>query len=66
MLIFNSSRHVHDVVHKVTAVGSRSTDKAQDFIQTAAGGDASIKAYGSYGDVFTDQVFCLGPGPEYY
>jgi hypothetical protein len=47
---------VHDVVHKVAAVGSRSLEKAQKFIRTSAGGDQSIKAYGSYDEVFADKV----------
>lgn len=51
-----SSRGVHDVTHKVTAVGSRSSESAQKFIKDVAGGDESIKAYGSYKEVFADEV----------
>ncbi|KAG6891237.1 hypothetical protein C0995_008489 [Termitomyces sp. Mi166 len=50
------SRDVHDVVHKVAAVGSRSVEKAQQFIDTIAGGDKSIKAYGTYDEVYVDKV----------
>jgi hypothetical protein len=49
-------RGVHDVVHKVVAVGSRSIEKAQKFINDFAGGDPSIKAYGSYDEVYADKV----------
>lgn len=47
---------MHDVVHKVVAVGSRVLDKAQNFIKYVAGGDPSIKAYGSYDEVYADEV----------
>jgi hypothetical protein len=52
-----SSRDVHDVVHKVTSVGSRSVEKAHEFIDRIAGGDKSIKAFGTYEEVYTDEVF---------
>ena len=48
------SRDVYDIVHKVAAVGSRSIQKAQDFIDLHAGGDKSIKAYGTYAEVYAD------------
>lgn len=51
------SRDVHDVVHKVTSVGSRSVEKAHEFIDRIAGGDKSIKAFGTYEEVYTDEVF---------
>ena len=55
------SRDVHDVLHKVTSVGSRSVEKAQEFIDRIAGGDKSIKAFGTYEEVYTDEVnFHLG------
>ena len=44
------------MVHKVVAVGSRSLAKAQFFIDTIAGGDTSITAYGSYEEVYADKV----------
>ncbi|RDB23614.1 D-xylose 1-dehydrogenase (NADP(+)) [Hypsizygus marmoreus] len=55
LLVDPKTRDVHDVVHKVVAVGSRTTEKAQDFIDTIAGGDKSIKAYGSYEEVYADK-----------
>ncbi|TFY73203.1 hypothetical protein EWM64_g10810 [Hericium alpestre] len=47
-------RDVHDVVHKVVAVGSRSAESAQKFIDTHASGDKTAKAYGSYAEVYAD------------
>ncbi|KAG5221250.1 NAD(P)-binding protein [Salix suchowensis] len=40
---------------KVAAVGSRTVDKAKEFIATVAGGDKTIKAYGSYAEVYADK-----------
>ena len=51
-----TSRGVHDVAHKIAAVGSRSVEKAQDFIDKCARGDKSIKAYGTYDEVYADKV----------
>ncbi|EGO20891.1 hypothetical protein SERLADRAFT_351556 [Serpula lacrymans var. lacrymans S7.9] len=48
-------RDVHDVVHKVTAVGSRSVEKAQKFITEYVEGDKSVKAYGTYEEVYADK-----------
>lgn len=42
-------------MHKVAAVGSRSVEKAQEFIERNAGGDKSIKAFGTYEEVYADQ-----------
>jgi len=50
---------VDDVVHKVTAIGSRSTAKAQEFIDKFAHGDALIKACGTYEEVYADMVGVL-------
>ena len=50
------SRKVTDVVHKVVAVGSRSAESAQKFIDTYVNGDKSVKPYGSYAGVFADNV----------
>lgn len=50
------SRKVTDVAHKVVAVGSRSTESAQKFIDTYVNGDKSVKPYGSYAGVFADKV----------
>ena len=47
---------MHDVVHKVVAVGSRSAENAQRFIDNVAGGDKTIKAYSNYADVYADKV----------
>ncbi|KAJ3515395.1 hypothetical protein NMY22_g14464 [Coprinellus aureogranulatus] len=55
ILIDPKTRGVKDVAHKVTAVGSRSVDKAQEFIIKFAGGDKEIAAYGSYQEVFDDK-----------
>lgn len=54
----SSSRDVHDVVHKVASVGSRSVEKAQEFIDRVAGGDKSIKGFGSYEEVYADKARC--------
>lgn len=51
-----NSRDVHDIIHKVAAVGSRSVEKAQEFIDTVAGGNKLTKAYGSYEEVYADKV----------
>lgn len=45
-----------DVVHSIAAVGSRSVESAQKFIQDYAKGDSNIKAYGTYNEVFADPV----------
>ncbi|KAG5639087.1 hypothetical protein H0H81_007031 [Sphagnurus paluster] len=55
LLVDPKTRNVHDVVHRVAAVGSRSVEKAQEFIDSEAGGDKSIKAYGSYAEVYADK-----------
>ncbi|KAL4062474.1 hypothetical protein J3A83DRAFT_4298468 [Scleroderma citrinum] len=46
------SRNVHDVRHKVIAVGSRNLATAEEFANVY---DRSIKAYGSYADVYADK-----------
>ncbi|KIJ62022.1 hypothetical protein HYDPIDRAFT_176771 [Hydnomerulius pinastri MD-312] len=53
-LVDPKTRDVQDVGHKVTAVGSRNVDSATKFIAQYANGDSSIKAYGSYAEVFAD------------
>jgi hypothetical protein len=40
----------------VEAVGSRTIEKALDFIEKHAQGDRSIKAYGTYEEVYADKV----------
>ncbi|KAF9221402.1 NAD(P)-binding protein [Gyrodon lividus] len=54
LLVDPKTRDVHDVVHKVTAVGSRNVDSANEFIAEYASCDSSIKAYGSYAEVYAD------------
>lgn len=54
LLVDPETRNVTDVAHKVTAVGSRSVQSAENFIAEYAKGDKSIKAYGSYAGVFAD------------
>jgi hypothetical protein len=55
MLVDPKTRDVHDVVHKIVAVGSRSAEKAQQFIDTVVK-DKGAKAYGSYEQVYQDPV----------
>ncbi|KAF7356881.1 NAD(P)-binding protein [Mycena venus] len=55
LLIDPRTRDVHDVVHKVVAVGSRKVETAQEFISANAGGDVTIKAYGTYEEVYADK-----------
>ncbi|KAF8159590.1 hypothetical protein B0H34DRAFT_410188 [Crassisporium funariophilum] len=55
LLVDPTTRDVHDVVHKVAAVGSRTVQKAQEFIDINAGGDKAIKAYGTYDEVYADK-----------
>ncbi|KAG5642637.1 hypothetical protein DXG03_002475 [Asterophora parasitica] len=55
LLVDPKSRDVYDIVHKVAAVASRSVEKAQEFIDTVAGGDKSTKAYGSYEELYANK-----------
>ncbi|KAJ7355601.1 hypothetical protein DFH08DRAFT_503820 [Mycena albidolilacea] len=55
LLIDPKTRDVHDVVHRVVAVGSRKVETAQEFIGENAGGDTNIKAYGTYEEVYADK-----------
>lgn len=50
-----STRDVQDVKHEVAAVGSRSVEKAQTFIDDNKLGKQA-KAYGSYAEVYADPV----------
>ncbi|KAK2463652.1 hypothetical protein APHAL10511_004403 [Amanita phalloides] len=54
LLLDPATRDVHDVVHRLVAVGSRNVQKAREFINAHAGGDPSIKAYGTYEGVYAD------------
>ena len=49
-----------DVAHSVVAVGSRSVESAQKFIDAYINGDKNVKAYGSYAEVFADKVRGMG------
>lgn len=51
---------MEDVVHRVAAVGSRHAATAQEFIDKFGRGDKSIKAYGTYEEVYADKVGILG------
>ncbi|PFH51932.1 hypothetical protein AMATHDRAFT_74624 [Amanita thiersii Skay4041] len=53
LLVDPKTRNVHDIVHKVAAVGSRTAGKAHQFINAHAGGNPSIRAYGTYEEVYT-------------
>ena len=65
-----STREASDVLHKITAIGSRSTTSAQAFVDkikslpsphdwgVKEGHMDNVKAYGSYEEVYNDPV-CL-------
>ncbi|KAI1796650.1 NAD(P)-binding protein [Ganoderma leucocontextum] len=55
LLVDPATRNVTDVAHKVVAVGSRSTESAQKFIDAYIYGDKNVKPYGSYAEVFADK-----------
>lgn len=59
LIKYSASRGVHDVTHKLAAVGSRTVEKAQEFINKCAQGDKSIKAYGTYEEVYVDKASLL-------
>ncbi|KAK1227152.1 hypothetical protein PQX77_009786 [Marasmius sp. AFHP31] len=57
LLVDPKTRDVHDITHKITAVGSRSVDSAQSFIHRiglGASDKEGVKAYGSYAEVYAD------------
>jgi hypothetical protein len=68
LLVDPSTRDAPDVLHKIVAVGSRSTESAESFIaKLKASEDASkwgvengslegVKGYGSYEEVYNDPV----------
>ncbi|KAJ6581188.1 hypothetical protein B0H19DRAFT_1114132 [Mycena capillaripes] len=69
LLLDPKTRDVHDVVHKVVAVGSRKLETAQEFISANAGGDQSIKAYATYEEVYADKdvdVIYIGTPHTYH
>ncbi|PPQ91465.1 hypothetical protein CVT25_013722 [Psilocybe cyanescens] len=65
LLVDPKTRDVHDVVHKVASVGSRSVEKAQEFIDRVAGGDKSIKGFGSY-EEDVDAIYIGTPHTYHY
>ncbi|KIK71173.1 hypothetical protein GYMLUDRAFT_33310 [Collybiopsis luxurians FD-317 M1] len=70
LLVDPKTRGVQDVVHKIVAVGSRTVEKAQGFIEASLGGDKSIKAYGSYEEVYKDSdvdvIYVATPHTHHY
>lgn len=50
------SRGTRDILHRVVAVGSRNIQKARNFVNNYASGTPSVKAYGSYEEVYADDV----------
>jgi len=71
LLVDPSTRGVSDIIHKITAIGSRSPASAQKFIDILTNGNDTpdykwswglsngrleAKAYGSEADVFADSV----------
>ncbi|KIJ69242.1 hypothetical protein HYDPIDRAFT_24094 [Hydnomerulius pinastri MD-312] len=50
-----STRDTTDVAHKIVAIGSRSVEKAQKFINEFVKADKSVKAYGTYDEVYADK-----------
>ncbi|KAF9654379.1 NAD(P)-binding protein [Thelephora ganbajun] len=55
VLIDPRTRAVGDVVHKVAVIGSRDAAKAKEFVNKFGRGDRSIKAYGTYEEVYADK-----------
>ncbi|KAH9935940.1 NAD(P)-binding protein [Epithele typhae] len=49
------TRGTTDVAHKVVAVGSRSLESAQKFIDTHMAGNKSVKPYATYTELLADQ-----------
>ncbi|EAU90616.1 hypothetical protein CC1G_01000 [Coprinopsis cinerea okayama7 len=54
LLVDPKTRDVHDVVHRIVAVGSRTVDSAQSFVDRHTLSDPEIKVYGSYDEVYAD------------
>ncbi|KAF9069752.1 hypothetical protein BDP27DRAFT_1324912 [Rhodocollybia butyracea] len=71
LLIDPNTRNVQDVIHKITAVGSRSIEKAREFIDNLGlAGDKDVKAYGSYDEVYNnadvDVIYVATPHTYHY
>ncbi|KAF5373180.1 hypothetical protein D9758_001637 [Tetrapyrgos nigripes] len=61
MQVDPKTRNIHDIIHKVTVVGSRDVSTAKKFVDTYFGDDNNVndgsgkpKAYGSYQEVYED------------
>lgn len=61
LLVHPKTRGVEDVQHKIVAVASRSKENAENFVSKLeiGGGDEEVKTYGSYQDLYNDQVSLL-------
>ncbi|KAK7207387.1 NAD(P)-binding protein [Myxozyma melibiosi] len=55
LLLDPSTRDVSDVKHEVVAIGSRSLEKAQKFVDEFAPGQTGIRLYGDYESVLSDK-----------
>jgi hypothetical protein len=56
LLVDPATRDVQDIKHTIVAVASRSKDKASAFIKDVCKVGPGIKAYGSYAELYNDQV----------
>ncbi|TFK26237.1 NAD(P)-binding protein [Coprinopsis marcescibilis] len=56
LLVDPKTRDTRDVAHKVVAVGSRTVESAQAFIDRLIPENDEVKAYGSYDGVFADET----------
>ncbi|KAG1891207.1 hypothetical protein F4604DRAFT_1876355 [Suillus subluteus] len=61
LLVDPTTRGTNDVVHKVTAVGSRSVEKAQKFINEFVNGDKTV-----YADKNVDAIYIGTPHTYHY
>ncbi|KAH9975931.1 hypothetical protein BGW80DRAFT_1436428 [Lactifluus volemus] len=70
ILLDPKTRGVHDVAHRVTAVGSRSIESANSFVHKLidTDGSRSVAIYGNYTEVYNDpdvDAIYIGPYPPY-
>ncbi|CED84884.1 Dimeric dihydrodiol dehydrogenase [Phaffia rhodozyma] len=65
-----AERGTTDIAHKITAVASRSLDKAQSFIEQHIVDKDTVTPYGTYQDLFDDPnvqcVYIGTPHPQHY
>ncbi|KAI9440550.1 hypothetical protein H4582DRAFT_1474515 [Lactarius indigo] len=54
ILLDPKTRGVQDIVHKVTAVGSRNIESASSFVDKLIDADECTKVYGNYSGVYND------------